>query len=259
MLKKVEQQEKQIWDDYFKEALSGAGQEMENSNLWWTISERDTINIVKELFGQKPFSVCEAGCGSGGSSFSLVQEMNVTEMLLMDISNNALEYAKKIASKNIKIPISYEQTSILSNPNIKQRYDFVWNTGLIEHYQTDDIITIVKNMLNMTTDNGVVMVGIPNKSSMAVCKARILGSNFGLKYLKFIPGYRNTTEIPYTNKHIKQILSTNFENHNIDIRFAGSPLFAGTPEFIVKFADILVKCPRNAFLTYFIIKKGIQK
>lgn len=259
MLKKVEQQEKQIWDDYFKEALSGAGQEMENSNLWWTISERDTIDIVKDLFGKKPFSVCEAGCGSGGSSFSLVQEMNVTELLLMDISNNALEYAKKIASKDIKIPVTYEQTSILSTPTIKQRYDFVWNTGLIEHYQTDDIITIVRNMLNLAKDNGVVMVGIPNKSSMAVCKARILGSRFGSKYLKFIPGYRNTTEIPYSNKQIKRTLLTNFEKYDIDVRFAGSPLFAGTPEFIVKFADVLSKCPRNAFLSYFIIKKGLQK
>lgn len=259
MLKKVEQQEKQIWDDYFKEALSGAGQEMENSNLWWTISERDTINIVKELFDQKPFSVCEAGCGSGGSSFSLVQEMNVTELHLMDISTNALEYAKKIALKDIKIPITYEQTSILSNPNIKQRYDFIWNTGLIEHYQIDDIITIVRNMLNIAKDNGIVMVGIPNKSSMAVCKARILGSKFGSKYLKFIPGYRNTTEIPYSNKQIKRVLLTNFEDYNIDVRFAGSPLFVGTPEFIVKIADILVKCPRNAFLSYFIIKKGLQK
>lgn len=259
MLKKVEQQEKQIWDDYFQEALSGAGQEMENSNLWWTISERDTINIVKELFGQKNFSVCEAGCGSAGSSFSLVQEMNVTKLHLIDISNKALEYAKKIASKDIKIPITYEQTSVLSNLNIKQQYDFVWNTGLIEHYQTNDIITIVKNMLNMTKDNGVVMVGIPNKSSMAVCKARILGSKFGSKYLKFIPGYRNTTEIPYSNKQIKQLLLDNFKNYKIDVRFAGSPLFAGTPEFIVRFADILVKCPRNAFLSYFIIKKGFQR
>ena len=259
MLKKVEQQEKQIWDDYFKEALSGAGQEMENSNLWWTISERDTVNIVKELFGQKHFSVCEAGCGSGGSSFSLVQEMNVTKLHLMDISNNALEYAKNIASKDINIPITYEQKSILSNPDIKQQYDFVWNTGLIEHYQTDDIITIVKNMLNMTKNNGFVMIGIPNKSSMAVCKARILGSKFGKKYLKFIPGYRNTTEIPYSNKQIKQLLSNNFTKYKTDIRFAGSPLFAGTPEFIIKITDALVKCPRNAFLSYFIIKKEEQK
>ena len=259
MLKAVEQKEKQIWDTYFAEALSGSGQEMENSNLWWTISERDTIDIVKKLFGQKPFSVCEAGCGSGGSSFSLIKEMNVTELCLMDVSANALSYAKKIAPKDIETPIQYKQVSILSTQNTKQQYDFVWNTGLIEHYQPNDIITIVKNMLNITKDDGIVMIGIPNKSNIAVIKARILGSKFGSKYLKFIPGYRNTTEIPYTNKHIKQILSTNFENHNIDIRFAGSPLFAGTPEFIVKFADILVKCPRNAFLTYFIIKKGIQK
>lgn len=259
MLKEVEQKEKQIWDAYFAEALSGNGQEMENSNLWWTISERDTIDIVKKLFGQKPFSVCEAGCGSGGSSFSLIKEMNVTELCLMDVSANALSYAKKIAPKGIETPIQYKQVSILSTQNTKQQYDFVWNTGLIEHYQPNDIITIVKNMLNITKDDGIVMIGIPNKSNIAVIKARILGSKFGSKYLKFIPGYRNTTEIPYSNKQIKQLLSDSFKNSDIRVLFAGSPLFVGTPEFIVKFIDALIKKPRSAFLSYFIIHKEVQR
>lgn len=257
MTKSVEILEKKIWDEYFSEALRGCGQEVENSNMWWTISERDTVDIIKRIFGDKKFNLLEAGCGSGGTNFSLAKELNVTGIDLMDISEKALKYADAIRPKDLNIGINYILGSILDEPNGNLKYDLVWNTGLIEHYDKCDIIKIINNMLNLTKTKGFVVIGIPNRKNIAVLKASFLGKKFSRKYLSFIKGYRNTTETLYPDKEIRELIRNEFKNIEVFTEYAGSPLFVGTPTFIVNIFDKIFKRTKFSFLTYFIIKKGI--
>ena len=256
MNKSTELLEKDVWDKYFAEALNGKGQEMDNSDLWWQISEDDTVDIIFDIFKQKNISILEAGCGSGGTNFSLEKRLNVEQIDLLDISENALLYAKKITPEHVLKKTRYIQGSILETNNKQLRkYDLVWNTGLIEHYQKDEIVKIIENMLALTKKDGAVVLGIPNIKSLAVLKSAFLGTNFAKNFLPFIKGYRNTTEIIYFDKEITEIVEKNFKTVAVQTKYAGSPLFVGTPKFIVKLFNKLCSKTRFSFLTYFILTR----
>lgn len=253
---KVEALEEKIWDDYFTESLCGQGQEVDNENTWWSISERDTIIIIKDLFGNKKFNLLEAGCGSGGTSFSVAKELNVVGLDLMDVSQQALKYANSIEPDCLNVSVKYQKGSILNRPRKGGIYDLVWNTGLIEHYNKKEIIRIINNMIFSAKSGGIVVIGIPNRKSIAVLKAAFLGTRFARKYLSFIKGYRNTTEILYSDTEIKKLIKDNFKKYCINIKYAGSPVLVGSPNFIVRAFDSIFKRTRFSFLTYFIIRKG---
>lgn len=251
MYKTVENIEQNVWDRYFAEALGGKGQEMENTNLWWKISEDDTVDIVYDIYAQRTISILEAGCGSGGTNFSLANKLNICQIDLLDISKNALKYAEKITPPSLRSITNYIHGSVFELKT-SRKYDLVWNTGLIEHYSKENIVKIVANMVKCMRKNGAVVIGMPNRKSPAILKAAFLGTHFARKYLPFIKGYRNTTEILYSDTEIKELLENNF-NVDVQIKYAGSPLFVGTPEFIVKAANKLFRKTPFSFLTYFIL------
>lgn len=252
----VEKNEKQIWNAYFAEALDGCGQEMENSNLWWSISEIDTVDIVYDIFKAKTINVLEAGCGSGGTNFSLGKKLKLNQIDLLDISVNALKYAKQITPPEYQSKTRYILGSILDE-KIEElgKYDLVWNTGLIEHYTPKEIISIISHMLDYTNEHGVVILGIPNIKSIAVLKAAFLGTRFARKFLKFINGYRNSSEILYSDRQIKKLISDHFKNVRIELKYAGSPLLVGSPEFLVRLVNQLFRKTKFSFLSYFILYK----
>ena len=248
----VEKNEQHIWDRYFAEALSDKGQEMENKDLWWRISEDDTIDILFEIFGKKSISILEAGCGSGGTNFSAAEKLNIRQITLLDISQNALRYAKKITPSSLAGITKYVKGSVFQL-KASPKYDLVWNTGLIEHYNKKQIVDIVSNMLTCLHHKGAVVIGMPNRKCPAILKAALLGTSFAKKYLPFIKGYRNTTETLYSNHEIKQLLEKNFKGYKIQVKYAGSPTFVGTHTFLVKIMNRFFNKSSFSFLTYFIL------
>ncbi|MBR1825752.1 MAG: class I SAM-dependent methyltransferase [Alphaproteobacteria bacterium] len=251
MYKTVEDIEREVWNRYFAEALDNKGQETENKDLWWQISEDDTVDIIYEIFAQRPIEILEAGCGSGGTNFSLAERLNVARIDLLDISENALKYAQKITPPALADITHYTLGSVFEFEPVRQ-YDLVWNTGLIEHYDKDNIIKIVANMLKCVKKGGVAVIGMPNRKSPAILKAALLGTNFAKKYLPFIKGYRNTTEILYSDNEIKALFENNFDV-DVQIKYAGSPLFVGTPKCMVRTVNKMFQKTAFSFLTYFIL------
>lgn len=252
MQKEIEKNEQKIWDDYFAEALSDKGQETENKNLWWCISEDDTVDILWEIFGDRSISILEAGCGSGGTNFSAAEKLKIRQITLLDISQNALRYAKKITPPSLANITRYIKGSVFEIKT-SPKYDLVWNTGLIEHYNKKQIIKIVSNMLACLRRGGSVVIGMPNRRCPAILKAAFLGTTFAKKCLPFIKGYRNTTEVLYSNYEIKKLLENNFKGYKIQEKFAGSPTFVGTPSFLVKIINKFFNKSSFSFLTYFIL------
>src|SRR3990167_9619308 len=94
--------EKENWDAYFEDALNGQDQEHKNQ-LWWSIVDRDANQIIQALFpGRQSISVLEAGCGTGGTSFSLSDFIPIERLLLVDISSKALRFAQSIEKPCMK-------------------------------------------------------------------------------------------------------------------------------------------------------------
>lgn len=251
----AEELEKKLWNAYFDEALKGNGQEQDRSNVWWKAIDDDLEYICQHLFQDKKVSLLEIGCGSGTNTFTLAKSIDINKITLIDISTNALEYAKKITPQELKTKTQYIELSAFNvDTSIKEKFDLVWNTGLIEHYKPSEIKFIIHNMLSALKDDGYILMGIPNIKSLAVLKASFLGTAFARKYLKFIGGYRNTTEKMYNDAFISKLILDNF-NVNLRLAYAGSVSLVGMPRFLVIFLNKIFKRTPFSFLTYYILSK----
>lgn len=245
--------EKENWDEYFDQSLEGKGQEHKNK-LWWDVVDRDACEIVvNRLAGKKEISVLEAGCGSGKTTFQLANFIRINLLYLMDISDKALSFAKSIENSKLKGKVKYAQGDIF-NMKFDINFDLVWNIGLIEHYSEEEIEKIVRNMYNAVNDDGVMIIGIPNRRSIAVLKAALLGSVFGKFFLFWAPGYRNDSEILYGEKKIKKIIKK-VTNKEAEIGYAGSFLWVGCFRSLIKFFDKKFKKSKFSFLTLFSVIK----
>lgn len=140
-------------------------------------------------------------------------------------------------------------------PFKNNNFDFVWNIGVIEHYELNDIKLIVKEMIRICNKSGIVAVGMPNFYSGPILKAR------SLKLLKFMPGYRINTERFYEPSKIENIFKevskeSGKEIIYIETKYFGNPLIMETPKFILKTIGGLISrfFRKNKFLILIICK-----
>jgi len=252
-----EEQEFKVWDTYYAEAVNGAGDETSKpDSLWWKGVNEEIFDIVKSEISAFPNPhLLEAGCGAGKSSLDLLERIQNTQLSLMDISPNALSFAKREAAKRNLSGISFTEGSIFNMPYPDKMFDMVWNVGLVEHYSEENIQKIVREMNRVLKNDGCLIIGIPNRYSLAVLKAALLGSPFGRKYLSFISGYRNETEILYSNHRMAKLISDEVR-YPVVIKFAGSMLWVGAPEWLIKLLGRLFKGSSFSFITLLIYRKN---
>jgi 2-polyprenyl-3-methyl-5-hydroxy-6-metoxy-1,4-benzoquinol methylase len=246
--------ERTKWDQYFEQALAGKGQEHDNS-LWWKIPETDTLKIITDIIKTTTgISVLEAGCGSGRSSFLLANNIPIKYLRLSDISENALKFAKKCQPIGFDGTVEYKKESSF-NLNIQTgKFDLTWNIGVIEHYPLNELLSMINEMLRVTNIGGYVIVAIPNRNSIAVLKAWLLGTKFGRQYFRFVSGYRFDTETLYGNNELAYEIYKHFDL-SAQIKFAGSLLWVSAPNWLVKLVNKYFPRSRFSFLTFFIMRK----
>ena len=242
------------WHAYFEEAIQGKGQEHETT-LWWQVSDRDSIEIVKSLFtSEQPIDVLEAACGSGGTSFELARYMALSSLTLLDLSTNALDFAKTLEPDRLNGKVNYIEGDVTQLPFQDNFFHLTWNVGVIEHYPKQMLLQIAKEMLRVTKREGYVVLGIPNRYSVAVLKAWFLGTDFGRRYLPFVTGYRFDTEILYGNHELKTFFEESL-NTCVDVAYAGNCLWVGAPNMLVRLTQKYFKNSPFSFLTFFILKQ----
>jgi len=251
---KIQAVEKEKWNEYFKEATDGKGQEHEGS-LWWQISDDDTLAIIKSLFHpEQEISMLEAGCGSAGSSYFIAASLPVSEIRLSDVSEHALAFAKQIQPEGLSAQVEFALESAFELQVPDNSFDLVWNVGVIEHYVENELIDMVKEMLRVTRVGGYTVVAIPNRNSIAVLKAWLLGTAFGRKFLKALPGYCFDTEALYGNKQLLCLFKDTF-GIDAELFFAGNLLWVGAPTFMVEMVNRVLPQSRFSFLSFFVLKK----
>lgn len=256
-MKQVEFEQKK-WNDFFLMEANTKAESVEGykkPNLWRQICDDDFISILqKYLNTNENIKVVEPGCGSGLTAFSISNFYKNIEITLCDISENALKVAKKNEPLSLKNKVQYHECTVDSMPISSDFSDLTWNIGVLEHYSLSDIEPMVKEMLRITKPGGYVIIGIPNRNSIATLKAALLGSNFGLKFLSKIPGYRFDSEILYGNGFFEKAL-TQITNKKVQLEFSGSLLWVNAPEFFVRLINKLFPKTRMSFLSFFVIKK----
>jgi ubiquinone/menaquinone biosynthesis C-methylase UbiE len=251
-LKKTAEYENNHWSKIFKAELEKKDVQI-FSSFWWEDYYKELSTYIDNIASLNNFNnILEAGCGSGKATILLNEKFNKT---LLDISKNALNYAKYTAAMFNAKDINFIEGNIFHMPFKDKEYDMVWNIGVIEHYELGEIEPIIKEMSRVCSDKGIVAIGVPNLYSGPIIKAMLL------KLLKFIPGYKIDNEKFYKVETIKKI----FENvckksekkiEYIKIEYFGNPLIIETPKFILRTIGSLISniFKKNKFLILIICK-----
>jgi 2-polyprenyl-3-methyl-5-hydroxy-6-metoxy-1,4-benzoquinol methylase len=104
--------------------------------------------------------ILEIGCGNGGFVWWL-QEIGYKNTLGIDISQEQIETAKKLGIKNV------ECADLIGFLEGKQgNYDVVFARDVIEHFNKDEILGILKLTYNSLKSNGAVVIQTPNGESL---------------------------------------------------------------------------------------------
>lgn len=229
-LQKIIEHENKTWSKIFNAELRKNSKE-KFSLYWWEDYYQELTTFVNGLLTKnKSNNILEAGSGSGKATILLNNSFSKT---LLDISPVALKYATYLAEKFECKNIKNIEGNIFEMPFKSESFDFVWNIGVIEHYDLEKVELILQEMIRVCNRNGVVAVGIPNFYSGPIIKAWIL------KKIKIFPGYKLDTEKFYGINEIENILrkiseKTERKIDNLQVEYFGNPLIMEMPKFIIK-------------------------
>ena len=152
---KEEKKVQEDWDIYWKNKKKA------------TISLYDTIasfyrkyiiinilnHFIKKYFNKED-KVLHAGCGSGEVDIDLVNYLKVTAL---DISPNALDTYKRIHKNKTKI-INGSVFNLPFNENV---FDGIYNLGVMEHFNQEDIQKILIEFYHVLKPKGKIAIFWP--------------------------------------------------------------------------------------------------
>ena len=132
--------------------------------------------------------ILELGSGTGDNSLYLAQQHYAGSVTLLDFSEQALA---KVHAARYQFPVIKVQEDLFAFQPQKQ-YDFVHSTGLIEHFEGDRRLAVVRKHAECTRQGGFVMIWVPVRTplfSLLTRFNRLLGIE----------------EIPFTERELKAL------------------------------------------------------
>jgi len=142
------------------------------------------LNHYTYKYYKKGERVLHAGCGSGQVDADIKQFVSITAL---DISKNALELYK---SNNPEGIISI-QGDIFSMPFKGETFDGIYNLGVMEHFEKDQIFKILNEFRRLLKPDGKILIFWPPEFGLSVIFFKfltfIVGNIFFKKNVKFHP------------------------------------------------------------------------
>lgn len=145
---------------------------------------KEITEIANNLRLPKNASTLETGCGSGHISGLLAKRGY--ETTLVDFSKIALEKSEEFYQSQ-KIKGYFVNDNLLSIKNVKQKYDLVWNSGVLEHFTDREILSVFKNLKKITKKYLVVIVPNPESVLYLLFRYKLMRNkswSYGKEYLR---------------------------------------------------------------------------
>ncbi|MCG6534180.1 MAG: methyltransferase domain-containing protein, partial [Syntrophales bacterium LBB04] len=114
----------------------------------------DNVTSHIHVQGRK---VLDVGCGSGGTGMSLAQYGAI--MTLFDMSPDSLELSKKLFHHQ-GLKGSFTEGNMFCLPFPDNSFDIVTSFGVLEHFQAEEIVRALKEMMRVSS--GTVVTTVPN-------------------------------------------------------------------------------------------------
>ena len=191
-----DENELEYWNRHWSSMIDNykeKGIPSEIESLWWKNLYDEMIDYYLDVLeGLENKSICELGCGSGYASILMAKKnANIT---LVDFAPKSKEYAEYLYDYNNieRKKVNYILADAFSKNLDIGKYDVVWNCGVLEHYEWDKAVELIKIMMKHVKKGGHVMVTLPNLLSPE------------LIYKMIIEG--KGSEIYYTHKMLRDIM-----------------------------------------------------
>jgi SAM-dependent methyltransferase len=134
------------------------------SGLTRDIIYRTVVGILsREIPDARGKRILEVGSGSGLVSLALARRG--AEVTLCDISPEALKFSQAVFARardrGERLTGEITQGSILDLPFESDSFDVTWNAGVLEHFEGEEQLQALREMLRVTKPGGRVVVAVP--------------------------------------------------------------------------------------------------
>ncbi|MGA9116845.1 MAG: class I SAM-dependent methyltransferase [Bacteroidota bacterium] len=104
-------------------------------------------------------SVLEPGSGIGEISIHMAREG--AKVVLLDISPDALELSRRFFRER-GLQAEFVLGDIFRMPFPENRFDIVWNAGVVEHFRPEDQVSALREFARVAKPGGLVITFNPN-------------------------------------------------------------------------------------------------
>jgi len=133
-----------------------------------------TVSIIQNHIWAKGGSrLLDAGCGKGLITLFMKQEMSGLVIDAIDISQKAIEHAKKSSSE-----INFSVADIVDFKGYGYKYDIIILNNVYEHVENP--IGVLKNIKMLLEKDGIILISTPNRYNTRNILRKLLGMNIAI-------------------------------------------------------------------------------
>ena len=171
---------------------------MPSKETWDNVSLDYTIEINEDerLYAEEickllekeeiypPAKLLELGSGSGHLSAFLAQKGYVVSLL--DFSTGALEKSKQTFQR-YSLNGEFIEADLFDLSTVKEKYDFVWNSGVMEHFSDENLLKIFKQIRSVMKSKFIFLVPNPDSISYLLMRYNLEGKGkweYGQEYMR---------------------------------------------------------------------------
>ena len=150
----------QNWDEYWSKKKSKLIYDF-IAFFYRILLIRPSLNYHIMKFFRANQTLLHAGCGGGQVDKKISDFINI---YALDISEKALNLYKKNNYKNIKLI----HGSIFETNFNNKKFDGIYNLGVMEHFDLNDINKILREFHRILKDDGTIVLFWPHKKGISV-------------------------------------------------------------------------------------------
>jgi len=256
----------EVWKDYWESQNLNGGLSSVKLSLSQVIIFSYLENIVET---NRINSILSAGAGQDIICYNLQKRFkNELKLTVLDVSKKVLEWNRKLF-RTSHLNAQFIEADIFKLPFKDESFNLVFNTGVLEHYEKERQISMMREILRVLKPSGYFITANPSdngkiyKLGMKIAKEKNIwpfGQEIPIKSLRFLK--KEISQIDYIQEwhrdFLTQLLFLDYINPSFGFFTLPIRKF-GKLSIIYRICDLLFSKFLGTYLLISIIKKKERK